>query len=371
MRHTHFCSLSSGRRTAAGTAIALITTVSQHCSSLSLQTCSSPQGGCPLTQIPSAHFSGPLQKTPSLHAESAAHNGMLVVVVLLFKEEVDVLLLTRDVVVLVAAMIVVAAAVVVLPAAVEVVVKAAVVVVLVAAAIMTADADAVLLPGLGSTLDEETTAVLVIVPGATDEAICTTSVNSALPLLSSDAAEQITCPLAPTAGVVHVQPAGDVIDTNVISTGSVSVTLTTAAGYGPLLETVSVKLTSFPAAVGTEGPPLAMDTSAGWITVLDAEALLSAESVSTASDEIVAVLDMTVPAAAAESTRTVRENSALPPLSSDATEQEIPPPAPTAGVEQDQPAGALRDWNVVPAGTVSERETFVAGLGPALLMVIV
>jgi len=46
--------------------------------------------------------------------------------------------------------------------------------------------------------------------------------------------------------------------------------------------------------------------------------------------------------------------------------QETVPEAPTAGVVQVQPAGAVSDWNVVPPGSGSERATFIAVLGPAL-----
>jgi hypothetical protein len=113
------------------------------------------------------------------------------------------------------------------------------------------------------------------------------------------------------------------------------------------------------------------DRSARSATVADAVALLLAGLGSSVAEETAAVLEMRVPAAAAESTRTVRENSALPPMSSAAAVQKMGPAAPTAGVEHVQPAGELRDWNVVPAGTVSERETVAAGSGPELVAVIV
>src|SRR3984957_18909 len=46
---------------------------------------------------------------------------------------------------------------------------------------------------------------------------------------------QVTVPAVPTAGVIHVQPAGASTDWNVVLVGVASVKLAPAAGAGPLL----------------------------------------------------------------------------------------------------------------------------------------
>ncbi len=48
-------------------------------------------------------------------------------------------------------------------------------------------------------------------------------------------------------------------------------------------------------------------------------------------------------------------------------EHEMLPVAPTEGVVHDQPPGAARETNVVPAGKVSVSVTALASLGPLLL----
>ena len=48
---------------------------------------------------------------------------------------------------------------------------------------------------------------------------------------------QLIAPLAPTAGVVHVQPAGAMSETNVVPEGSVSLQLALVALSGPLFVT--------------------------------------------------------------------------------------------------------------------------------------
>jgi hypothetical protein len=52
-------------------------------------------------------------------------------------------------------------------------------------------------------------------------------------------------------------------------------------------------------------------------------------------------------------------------------EQLTVPPAPTAGVVHNHPAGAASETNVVPAGTASLSETLCASDGPPLLVSIV
>ena len=96
---------------------------------------------------------------------------------------------------------------------------------------------ALLLPGVGSLVADETVAVLLIkVPAATPASTCTTKVNAALPI-ASEATEHETVPAAPTAGVVQIQPAGDASDTKVVPAGRVSARVTDAALLGPMLLT--------------------------------------------------------------------------------------------------------------------------------------
>src|SRR4051812_44133869 len=77
------------------------------------------------------------------------------------------------------------------------------------------------------------------VPAATAGSICTSSVNTAL-VMPRLAIEQFTGPPAPTAGVVHDQPAADDKETNVVPAGSVSARVTLAALLGPAFATVIV-----------------------------------------------------------------------------------------------------------------------------------
>ena len=91
---------------------------------------------------------------------------------------------------------------------------------------------------------------------------------------------------------------------------------------------------------------------------------------SVVADDAVAVLESTVPFANVGSTATVRVKTALP-IARLGFEQEIVPPAPTAGVVHDQPPGEDSDTNVIPAGNVSDTDALVALLGPALVAVIV
>jgi hypothetical protein len=86
------------------------------------------------------------------------------------------------------------------------------------------------------------------------------------------------------------------------------------------------------------------------------------------AEEIVAVFVIEPPAPA--STLTTSVKTALPGVS-DAIEQDTVPFDPIAGVVHDQPAGEVKDTNVVPAGSVSDIATVEALLGPALLTVIV
>ena len=93
----------------------------------------------------------------------------------------------------------------------------------------------------GSRVIEETVAESTIEsPFAVTHGTLTVSVNCAVAPFASEAAVQVTSPLAPTAGVVHDQPAGAVIDWKVVDDGTVSTNETFAASSWPLFSTVIV-----------------------------------------------------------------------------------------------------------------------------------
>ena len=86
-----------------------------------------------------------------------------------------------------------------------------------------------LFPDTGSSA-EVTAAVFAITdPPAVAAFTFTTSVKAALALAGKVAIEQLTEPVPPTAGVVQLQPAGELRDTNVVLAGSVSERATVVA----------------------------------------------------------------------------------------------------------------------------------------------
>jgi hypothetical protein len=110
---------------------------------------------------------------------------------------------------------------------------------------------ALLFPLLGSPVAEDTVALLLIVPpGAVVAATFTTSVKTELPTLAL-AVVHVTVPPEPAAGVVHDQPPGDAIDTNVVPAGNVSLRLTDTAGSGPMLLAVIVYVRLDPGVTGS------------------------------------------------------------------------------------------------------------------------
>jgi hypothetical protein len=98
--------------------------------------------------------------------------------------------------------------------------------------------------------------------------------------------------------------------------------------------------------------------------------LLSFAFVSAVVEVTVAVLLMTVSFATEGSMLTVSVKTALP-TGNEAIELVTVPPAPTAGVVEVQPAGAENETKLVPAGSVSLKETFSAASGPLFVTVIV
>jgi hypothetical protein len=70
---------------------------------------------------------------------------------------------------------------------------------------------------------------------------------------------QLTFPVEPTAGAVHVHPAGARTDWNVVFGGVASVKFAAVAATGPLFVTVCVYVMSFPAST-VEGDPVVVST---------------------------------------------------------------------------------------------------------------
>lgn len=101
---------------------------------------------------------------------------------------------------------------------------------------------AVLFARLLSLMPELTESVsLMVVPLGVATPTWTTSVKVESAFMAFDGKVQERFPPAPTAGVVHVQPAGeDVRETNVVLVGMASLKTTFTAESGPLLFTVCV-----------------------------------------------------------------------------------------------------------------------------------
>ena len=99
---------------------------------------------------------------------------------------------------------------------------------------------ALLLVGSESLLADATVAVFErTVPAETSALTETARVKTALPT-GIDGELHETVPLAPTAGVVQLQPPGADRDTNAVPAGKVSDQLAASAGSGPALFTVIV-----------------------------------------------------------------------------------------------------------------------------------
>src|SRR5688500_8534126 len=78
---------------------------------------------------------------------------------------------------------------------------------------------------------------------------------------------------------------------------------------------------------------------------------------SSVADATVAVLAMLVPLGRLQSTSTTRSKVTLAWGASALVAQLMVPVPPGGGVVQDQPAGAVSDWKVVPAGKASVKVT--------------
>jgi hypothetical protein len=95
-----------------------------------------------------------------------------------------------------------------------------------------------LFDGVGSVVAEEIVAVFVIVAPA-PALIATIKVKTALPG-GNEAIVHVTVPPEPTAGVVQLQPAGEVTETKLVPAGNTSVRVNVEAVLGPALLTVMV-----------------------------------------------------------------------------------------------------------------------------------
>jgi hypothetical protein len=80
----------------------------------------------------------------------------------------------------------------------------------------------------------------MIVPLAVPALTCTTNVTVPLEPAGADAALQLTAPVPPTAGVMHVVPGGAEMDTNVVLAGMFSLNVGVLAAALPTLVAVCV-----------------------------------------------------------------------------------------------------------------------------------
>ena len=95
-----------------------------------------------------------------------------------------------------------------------------------------------LLAELGSAVEEETVEVAVMVVAAIEDATFTTTIILAEAPEARLASVQVTVPVAPTAGVVQIQPAGAEMDAKVVLVGTTSVKVAFVELAGPLFVTV-------------------------------------------------------------------------------------------------------------------------------------
>ena len=95
-----------------------------------------------------------------------------------------------------------------------------------------------LLAELGSAVEEETVEVAVMVVAAIEDATFTTTIILAEAPEAKLASVQVTVPVAPTAGVVQIQPAGAEMDAKVVLVGTTSVKVAFVELAGPLFVTV-------------------------------------------------------------------------------------------------------------------------------------
>jgi hypothetical protein len=141
-----------------------------------------------------------------------------------------------------------------------------------------------------------------------------TSVNVYGPPTGSDPALHVTVPFVPTAGCVQLNPdpAGGVMDWNVVPAGRTSVTTTFVAVEGPALFNVIGNVAFWPAFIDA-GPTLVIDRSAEVVTVVVAVAVLLAGVASAVELLTFAVLVIVVPGATPGLTLTIMVNVTVCP----------------------------------------------------------
>jgi hypothetical protein len=217
-----------------------------------------------------------------------------------------------------------------------------------------------LLAEFGSLVAADTDEFAVIVPAATDGATFTTTTMSTDAPTAMLGFVQFTFPVPPTAGVVHVHPAGADTPWNVVLTGVASVKLTLVAAAGPLFVIVCVYVMSLPA------------NTSGVVAVLSARSACAAvATTSVAVAEFapnawfaaftVTVSLITVPLAVPAFTVYTTVNVPLEPAATLAFVQIVGNPA------QFHPAGGVIDTNVVFAGVLSVKVAVVAADDPVLV----
>lgn len=220
---------------------------------------------------------------------------------------------------------------------------------------------AALLAPFGS-LGDAIDAVFATLPTAVGST-CTTRLNAAVAPAANDAIVQVTVPLAPGAGVAHVNagPLVWVSDANVVPDGSGSVSATVTASDGPLSCAVSAYAMSVPADA-TPGPDFVSARSALTVVVAVLVDELFAAFGSDVVVATVAVFEIALPLAVDDALRTTSVNTALDPAASVAMLHVTVAPVVQANVG---PLVWLSETNVVPAGSTSDRLTDAASDGPA------
>jgi hypothetical protein len=228
------------------------------------------------------------------------------------------------------------------------------------AAATVVDAEAELLAGFGSDVDEVAEAVFVmVVPPATFASTFTTSVKVAVPPAAKVGLVAVMFPVPPTAGVVVVQPAGAVNETKVVLAGTASVRLALSASLGPALLAVIVYVMLAPGATGSGESVFVTDRFAdGAATVVVSVSELLLESSSGVEDATVAVLLMVVPGAVPGFTFTTNVTVG------NVVTATVPRVHVTVAVPVQVPCDGVAETKVVPAGTASVRVTLWASDGP-------
>jgi hypothetical protein len=216
---------------------------------------------------------------------------------------------------------------------------------------------------LSITLPEIVVVFEIVVPDPTAGLTVTTIVIEPLAPEASDGFVQVTVPLAPTAGVVQLQPAGAKIDVNAVPAGRRSVTETFGAGLGPdaLKPIVYVRL--LPATTGFGAAFFVIARFEIDCAVTLALALSFALTLSTTSPLMLAVFVMTVPGVTEVSTVAPIVIVPLAPGASGLIEQVTVPFVPTDGVLQLHP-DAETELKRMPAGRTSVIVVFALSLGP-------